>query len=209
MKKLVIIAVAVLASIVLGWSLWPKPEVPAMVVSRIIPPEPKGPDVQTVVAVSLKAVKAQNKIVPMEAHYVAVVTSDETRLGIFHSRNTLILPGVFRYVVDLSKVEQSDVRWDAANRSLRVKLPPVELDGPSIDMTKSKVYSDGVLTSFTSVDEGLQQRNREEARKQLVQQAGAENVMRMARNAAMRAVEQTFLLPMRAAGLDCTVEVSF
>jgi hypothetical protein len=208
--KRIIIAVVTLSAVIFGaWIFWPKPDIAPIVVGQIIPPTAKEPNAQTIVAVTLKGIKTQNKIVPMEAQYVAVVTSDETRLGIFHSRKTLVLPASFRYQIDLAKLSDRDLDWDSGKRILHIRLPKVEVDGPTVDLTKAKNYADGMLTSFASVSDSLDERNYRAGREQLIQQARDPAVMKRAQEAASRAVEQTFSMPLRAAGLTCTVEVTF
>lgn len=208
MKRILILIILIGTLMVVGWSMWPsKAEVAPVLVSQIIPPTQEAPDVRTIAAVTLKGVKAQNKIVVMESNYVAVVESDETRLGIFHSRKTLVLPGTFRYQVDLNGMTDRDLRWDSRANVLHVRIPKVAIDGPDVDLTKAKHYADGMLTSFSSVSEALDDRNTKVAREQLIRQAGDARVMQQARNSAERAIEQTFSMPLRAAGVTATVVV--
>lgn len=179
---------------------------PALMVTRMVP-EP-GPDAQTIVAVSLKAIKSQNKLSPLEASYVAVVTTTETRVGgLFESKKTLIMPGIVRYEVDLGKMTDRDLTWDAKTKTLHVKLPPIEVSAPQIDMTHLTSYTDGMLTAFASVDGALDANNRAVGQQQLRDQASAQPVMARAREAASKALEQMFSMPLNAAGLKATVVV--
>src|SRR3546814_11863767 len=75
----------------------------------------------------------QNVLVPFTARYVAVVTSTQSRLGL-SAKKTLIMPGTVRYELDLGKLKQSDLEWDAATSALTVTLPPLRLEGPEIEL---------------------------------------------------------------------------
>lgn len=170
-------------------------------ITRILPaPEI---DAQSVVTVSLKALKSQSRLVPLEASYVAVVTSEESRIGgMFHSKKTTIMPGQVRYEIDLSKLS---AQWDNQSHSLRVSLPPVEVSEPSVDMTKVTSYSEGMLTSFSGVNDDLDKRNRDIGLQQLRQQAANGSVVSRAKEAATKAVEQMLGMPLRAAGVSAKI----
>ena len=135
--------VAVLAAaLFLGWRAWQDWQ--------------RGYDPQTVVAASLQGLQEQNVLVPFTARYVAVVTSTQARLGL-EAKKTLIMPGTVRYELDLAKLRQSDLDWDAATSSLTVTLPP----------------------------------------------------LRLAQTAARNAIEQSFAMPLKAAGIDAKVSARF
>ena len=168
-----------------------------------------APDPVTVASASLQGLREQNRLSAFAARYVAVVTSRQTQLG-FTTQKTLIMPGSVRYEVDLGKLTERDVAWDAATRTLSVRLPPVELDGPQVDLTAIREYSSGgVLAAVTNAENRLDQANRRAGQAELLRQAREPVSMRLARDATRRAVERSFALPLRAAGLDAKVAVAF
>jgi hypothetical protein len=168
-----------------------------------------SPDPVTVASSSLQGLREQNRLSTFAARYVAVVTSKQSRLGLT-AQKTLIMPGSVRYEVDLSKLKDSDVSWDAGSNTLTVILPPVEVIGPDVDIDQIREYGEGgILMSLTDAEEKLDAANRQAARTELVRQAREPVPMRMARDATRRAVENNFLLPLRAAGLSPTVVVRF
>ncbi|KAK0348243.1 hypothetical protein LTR94_038030, partial [Friedmanniomyces endolithicus] len=74
----------------------------------------------------------------------------------------------------LAKLRQQDVRWDAANPTLTVTLPPVEIDGPQVDLAAIREYgSGGVLTTFTDAEQRLDAANRSAGQVELLRQARA------------------------------------
>lgn len=169
-----------------------------------------APDPETIAEASLQGMREQNRLSTFAARYVAVVTSRQQRLGVLSARKTLIMPGMVRYEVDLAKLGPGDLAWDAAGNVLTVTLPPVEVVGPQVDLNAIREYDEGgVLMRLTDVETTLDAANRRAAQAELMRQARAPLPMRLARDATRRAVERSFALPLRAAGLDARVEVRF
>lgn len=174
-------------------------------VSGSVAPEP-----ETIAAASLQGLREQNKLSAFAARYVAVVTSRQRRLGVLSAEKTLILPGLVRYEVDLGKLSERDLDWNPVDKRLTVTLPPIELVGPQVDMNAIQEYDGGgVLLALTDAEKALDAANRRAAQAELLKQARGPVPMRLARDATRRAVERSFALPLRAAGLDATVEVRF
>lgn len=166
-------------------------------------------DPQTVVAASLQGLKEQNILVPFTARYVAVVTSTQRRVGL-EAKKTLIMPGTVRYELDLAKLRPDDLDWDAATATLSVRLPPLRLAGPEIDMDAISEFRDGIiLLTITDAEAQLDAANRKAAQAELIKQARGATPVRLARNATRAAIEQSFALPLRAAGIDAKVTASF
>lgn len=167
------------------------------------------PDPVTVASASLEGLREQNRLSAFAARFVSVTTSRQSQLG-FTAQKTLIMPGGVRYEVDLGKLTTRDVAWDAGTHTLAVRLPPVEVEGPQIDLTQIREYgSGGVLTTFTDAEDRLDTANRQAGQAELLRQARAPAMIRLARDATRRAVERSFALPLRAAGVDARVEVRF
>lgn len=167
------------------------------------------PDPVTIATASIQGLREQNKLSAFQASYVAVVTSTQSRFGLSTER-TLIMPGTVDYEVDLSKLTRRDVVWDAKTKTLGVTLPQPMPSAPRININAIKTYGrDGVLGTFTDVGSQLDNTNRIAAQKELASQALQPEPMKLARDATRRAVEQSFALPLKAAGLDATVRVRF
>ena len=169
-----------------------------------------GPDPQTIASSSLESMRAQNRLVPFVARYVSVTSSRQSRFG-FSAERTLILPGDVRYEVDLAKLQPSDVRWDEATKTLNVRLPDIEIAGPEVDLAASREYGEGgILGALTDADTLLDKANQARAVADLRKQAMAEVPMRLARDAARSAIERSFAMPLKAAGIgDAKVVARF
>jgi Protein of unknown function (DUF4230) len=167
------------------------------------------PPVETIVASSLQSLHEQNRLSAFAARFVTVVTSSKSQYGLSAAK-TLIMPAMVRYEVDLAKLKQDHLSWDAAAKTLNIRLPPVELAGPEFDLDAVKEYRSGVvLLTLTDVEQLLDAANRARAKDDVLAQAKAEPMLRLARDASARAVERSFALPLTAAGIEAKVTVDF
>ncbi|MFM2099097.1 MAG: hypothetical protein RLZZ366_636 [Pseudomonadota bacterium] len=166
------------------------------------------PPAETIVASSLKSLHEQNRLSAFAARFVTVVTSSKDRFGL-HAEKTLIIPAVMRYEIDLAMLKQSDLNWDSGTKTLTVHLPPVELAGPEFDLGGVKEYESGaVLLTLTDVEALLDTANRAKAKADVLAQAKAAPMLRLARDASGRALSSSFSLPLAAAGIAATVKVN-
>ncbi|MBL0768879.1 DUF4230 domain-containing protein [Sphingopyxis sp. XHP0097] len=192
--RITVVALLLLA-IFLGWRAWSGWQ--------------KGYEPETVVAASLEGLREQNVLVPFTARYVAVVTSSQSRLGL-SAKKTLIMPGTVRYELDLAKLQSSDLDWDETARRLTVTLPPLRLAGPEIDIDAISEFRDGeILLAITDAEASLDAANRKAGQAELIKQAKSATPMRLAEAAARSAIEQSFAMPLKAAGIDATVTARF
>jgi hypothetical protein len=168
-----------------------------------------GPDPETIAAASLQSMQEQSRLTPFAARYVAVVTSTQSRFGLSASK-TLIMPGSVRYEVDLGKLRQQDVSWNEAAKTLTISLPPLEISQPNVDLNELREYGEGgVLMALSNAEDRIDAANRARGQQELVRQARQKLPMRLARDAAKRAVARSFAMPLRAAGIEANVEVRF
>jgi hypothetical protein len=169
----------------------------------------QGPTPETVAQASLAGLREQNRLSAFAAKFVAVVTSKQSQLG-FTAQKTMIMPGSVRYEVDLSKLRQEDVVWDPAAKRLTVRLPQVEATEPAVDINAIRQYDNGgILLSVTDIGGKLDDANRKAGQQELLRQAQSGPYMRMARDATRKAIESSFAMPLRAAGIDASVQVVF
>ena len=167
-----------------------------------------NPPVETIVASSLQSLQEQNRLSAFAARFVTVVTSRKEQLG-FAAEKTLIMPAMVRYEVDLAKLKQGDLVWDAGAKTLTITLPPIELSGPEFALDQTKEYGSGaVLMTLTDVERILDQSNRAKAKADVIAQAQAPVMLKLAQDATARAIEHSFALPLKAAGVEAKVAVT-
>jgi ABC-type amino acid transport substrate-binding protein len=169
----------------------------------------RGPDPETVAAASLQSVREQARLSPFAARFVAVVTSSQSRFGL-SAQKTLIMPGMVRYEIDLAKLQPRDLAWDSEKKTLSVTIPPLEISSPEVQLTELREYGgNGVLTALTDTEDRLDAANRQRGQQELIRQARQALPMRLARDAARRAIERSFAMPLKAAGIDAAVAARF
>jgi hypothetical protein len=118
------------------------------------------------------------------------------------------MPANVRYEIDLARLQQRDLRWDAGAKTLTITMPPLEIAAPEFDLQGTREYGSGaVLMALTDVERLLDDANRAKAKADVIAQARAEPVMRLAREAHARAIRNSFAMPLRAAGIEAQVEV--
>lgn len=168
-----------------------------------------APSPETIASASLQGVREQNRLSAFAANYTAVVTSEQHRFGL-SAKKTLIMQGLVRYEVDMAKLTGDDVRWDATSKTLNVRIPPIEVSPPQIDLNSIQEYGDGgILRALTDADKVLDTVNRQKGQAELLRQAKGPVPMGLARNAFKRAIIQNFTAPLRAAGIEANVGAFF
>jgi Protein of unknown function (DUF4230) len=168
-----------------------------------------SPPVESIVASSLESLHEQNRLTAFAARFVTVVTSRKEQMG-FAAEKTLIIPAMVRYEVDMAKLSKADLVWDAQRKNLAITLPPMELAGPEFALDETREYGSGaVLMALTDVEKLLDQSNRAKAKADVLKQARSGTIWKMAQTASIRAVSQSFILPLKAAGVEANVKVEF
>jgi hypothetical protein len=168
-----------------------------------------GPDTESVANATLKGIREQNRLTSFAANYSAVVTSEQRRFGL-SARKTLIMQGLVRYEVDMTKLAANDVRWDADTKTLRVRIPDIEVSKPQIDLKSIQEYGEGgILIALTDAERTLDAANRAKGEAELMEQAKGPVPMRLARDATRRAIAQNFAVPLKAAGINARVEAKY
>lgn len=165
--------------------------------------------VETIATASLQGLREQARLTPFVARFVAVTTSEQKRFGL-SAKQTMILPGLVRYELDLAQITQRDIAWDEQKKVLTVYLPPMIVTGPEVDLKGMQVYDGGgILMALTDAEKTLDAANRAEGQKELLAQARGAVPMRLARDAAKAAIERSFAMPLRAAGIEARVNAVF
>lgn len=165
--------------------------------------------VETIAIASLQGLREQARLTAFIASFVAVVSSEQARFGL-KAEQTMIMPGLVRYEVDLNALKPADVKWDKENNTLSVALPPLILSGPEVDLSGIRQYDGGgILMALTDAEATLDAANRKRGQDELLKQAKGEVPMRLARDATRNAIERSFAMPLRAAGIKATVVAKF
>ncbi len=169
-----------------------------------------APQDASVAATALQSLREQNKLSAFAARFVTVVTSTRSTTIGLSAQKTLIVPANVRYEVDLAKLQQSDVQWDAGAKTLSVRLPQPAPAETAFALGETREYSSGmVLMALTDAEGALDKANRAAAQKDILAQANAPVMLQLARDATARAVERSFAMPLKATGVNAQVKVEF
>jgi hypothetical protein len=151
-------------------------------------------------ATSLVAFDKQDRLTVFSAELAPVVASDDSRLfGLVHSRQVAVIPARVDYAIDLGKVGRDRMRWDAASRTLMVRLPTLEVTRPNLDEARAQYLREGVWITRAAQDK-LTRDNTRLAERLAVEQAANPVLLGLARSAAKDAIRQNLAIPLQVAG---------
>jgi hypothetical protein len=168
-----------------------------------------SPDPVSIANASLSNMQEQNRLTVFSAGYNATVTTTLTKLGL-SARKTLIMPGTVRYELDMAKLKADDVRWDARDDVLYVEIPAIEIARPEVHIDQIQAYDNGgILMALTDAEDVLDQANRKKGVEELAKQAQNPVQIRLAREAARRAVRHNFAVPLQASGMEVKIDAFF
>lgn len=168
-----------------------------------------SPDPVSIASASLSHMQEQNRLTVFSASYNATVTTTLTKLGL-SARKTLIMPGTVRYELDMAKLDADKVRWDARDDTLYVEIPAIEIARPEVHIDQIQTYDDGgILMVLTDAENILDRANRKKGVEELAKQAQNPVQVRLAREAARRAVRHNFAVPLQAAGVEAKIDAFF
>lgn len=159
-----------------------------------------GGQVQSIATASLQGLREEKRLTVFAESFTALVGGEPT----------IIMPGLVRYEVDLTKVQPHDVKWNDKSRTLNVVLPPLILSGPEVDTGSIRqVGEGGVLTVLTDAEATLDAASLKRGQDDVLKQAKSEVPMSLARDAGRKAIERSFAMPLRAAGIKGAVVATF
>ncbi|MFM5922829.1 MAG: DUF4230 domain-containing protein [Novosphingobium sp.] len=162
------------------------------------------------IATSLAAFDKANRLTVFSAQLISLVdASDERAYGLLKSQQVAVIPARVDYTLDLSRLQGANMAWDAAARTLKVTLPPLQISKPNLDEAKARYFASGMwITSEAQAK--LTRDNTIVAEREAINQANNPALLDLARDAARQAVTQNLGVPLKVAGYgDVTVTVRF
>lgn len=151
-------------------------------------------------ATSLVAFDKQDRLMVFSAELAPVVSSDDSRLfGLVNAKQVAVIPARVDYAIDLGKIGRERMRWDAAAKTLSVRLPALEVTRPNLDEARAQYLREGVWITRAAQDK-LTRDNTKLAERMAVEQAANPVLIGLARGAAKDAVRQNLAIPLQVAG---------
>jgi hypothetical protein len=157
------------------------------------------------VASAMLAFEKQNTLIVFSSRFEVVAESVDTRsfagIDLLETRQAAIIPASVEYRLDLSRMDEGALSWDADSQTLDVTLPRLQTSRPNLDEAKARIFTEGVwVTREASRD--LASNNSEQAERRAVEFAKNPEVLLLARTAAKEAVRQNLAVPLQVAGFE-------
>lgn len=168
-------------------------------------------ETRRVLSAAVTSLRAQGKLCVYDyAGEVSVGITRSALLGLVEGRQELSVPAVVAYYVDLEQLDPGDVVFDVKARSVRVRLPRLELGDVALQPERARVTNGGLLTYSDDVVQDLAASNYLTARRAFIKQAQQGTLVAAAKAHAIADVETQFRLPLKAIGRnDIKVEAYF
>ncbi|RSY89701.1 DUF4230 domain-containing protein [Sphingomonas koreensis] len=171
-------------------------------------PEEGGAPVTQIVTAKLSGT---GKLQVAELSGIVQATASDIRgFGWLRSDQVVKMPYSVGYFVDLSKLRDSDLQWNAQTRTLIVDAPDVTAAPPNTDEGRRTLVETSGLFVTRDAAEALSQRTSARATDVAGREARSPERMAQAREHARRALARLLAQPLSAAGLgDVRVVVTF
>lgn len=116
------------------------------------------------IATTVESLRQENKLQVFSYKTIIKVEADTTAYGL-EGTQTLFVPAVVNYFIDLSKIGRSDVKLDESSQTIRIKLPPLSIGDVAFQPEEQTTVNGGVLTFNEGQVEKLLKMNYKRARR--------------------------------------------
>lgn len=163
-----------------------------------------------VLEATVESLRAENKLLVFSYKGSTKVVASRTYYKIFSGNQTLQIPAVVNYYLDLSELTLADVTYDESAKLVRVRLPKLKLGDIAFQPENAMTESGGILSWNNEQVEALRKLNYRTARKAMVAQAQQKGLVAVAKKQAIANVQSYFEIPLRIAGLpDVKIVATF
>lgn len=155
---------------------------------------------------SLQALQAESELSVLNARFLIRSTTSKKAVAwlpksLVTSSKTLMVAGTVRYVLDLSKLDDSSLTFDKESNTLTIIRPPVKVSDPSFHVEEMEQMKDGaVLMWLTKSEADLDRKNWDEAILAVRHEAQNQQLAKTANDRADALLARLFRLPLIAAG---------
>lgn len=199
-----LIAAALSVIVAAGWIVWDRHAETRMATL----PEDGGAPVTQIVTARLTGTGTL-KVAELSG-IVQATASDIRGFGWLRSDQVVKMPYSVGYFIDLSKLRDRDLQWNARTRTLIVDAPDVTAAAPNTDEGRRTLVETSGLFVTREAAEALSQRTSLRAADVAGREARSPERMAQAREHARRALARLLAQPLSAAGLgDVRVVVTF
>ena len=175
-------------------------------------------ETQKVLSATVESLRSENKMLVF-AYKGSVTVESKTQYRIpgtdrylpgVEGVQTLVVPFVNNYYLDLSKLTLADISYNEQERRITVRLPAVEMGDVAFQPERAVIINNGLLTfSQATVDE-LMRKSYGSARRAAIAQAQQPGMKQQAQKNAVANIQTYFEIPLRIVGqTDVKVVATF
>ena len=165
-------------------------------------------ETQKVLSATVESLRSENKMLVF-AYKGSVTVESKTQYRIpgtdrylpgVEGVQTLVVPFVNNYYLDLSKLTLASISYDEQARLVTVRLPAVEMGDVAFQPERAVIINNGLLTfSQATVDE-LMRKSYGSARRAAIAQAQQPGMKQQAQKNAVANIQGYFEIPLRIVG---------
>lgn len=167
-------------------------------------------DTNKVLSATVESLRGESRVLVLSLKTTVTVNDERRKLWVLGGSQTLIVPAVVNYYVDMGKLSLANVAYDDRAKLVRVKVPPVVMGDIAFQPEQATTINGGLLTYSQSQVDELLKRNYAKARRAATAQAQGNGFVEVARRRAIENVQTYFEIPLRIVGQsDVKVAATF
>ena len=165
-------------------------------------------ETQKVLSATVESLRSENKMLVF-AYKGSVTVESKTQYRIpgterflpgVEGVQTLVVPFVNNYYLDLSKLTLADISYNEKERRVTVRLPAVEMGDVAFQPERAVIINNGLLTFSQATVDDLMRKGYGSARRAAIAQAQQPGMKQQAQKNAVTNIQTYFEIPLRIVG---------
>jgi hypothetical protein len=165
-------------------------------------------ETQKVLSATVESLRSENKMLVF-AYKGSVTVESKTQYRIpgtdrylpgVEGVQTLVVPFVNNYYLDLSKLTLADISYNEQERRVTVRLPAVEMGDVAFQPERAVIINNGLLTFSQATVDDLMRKSYGSARRAAIAQAQQPGMKQQAQKNAVTNIQTYFEIPLRIVG---------
>lgn len=165
-------------------------------------------ETQKVLSATVESLRSENKMLVF-AYKGSVTVESKTQYRIpgtdrylpgIEGVQTLVVPFVNNYYLDLSKLTLGDISYNEQERRVTVRLPAVEMGDVAFQPERAVIINNGLLTFSQATVDDLMRKGYGSARRAAIVQAQQPGMKQQAQKNAVANIQTYFEIPLRIVG---------
>ena len=165
-------------------------------------------ETQKVLSATVESLRSENKMlvftykgsVTVESKTQYRIPGTDRYLPGVEGVQTLVVPFVNNYYLDLSKLTLADISYNEQERRVTVRLPAVEMGDVAFQPERAVIINNGLLTFSQATVDDLMRKGYGSARRAAIAQAQQPGMKQQAQKNAVTNIQTYFEIPLRIVG---------